>query len=196
MDIPFAPPPPAPAYGRRKGLLIPALAGLEAGILGVIWMFVCFFIAALWGGSGLWSIPNLFSTIFYGDYVYQDAFFHTTWAGLALIVVIYTVLGIVWGLVWGERRRSLLAFSGALTGLLVYFLFFDFIWVHLGPAIVLYAPTRQLQVAHILWGAVLAKSPAFAARISAATMPAPAPGPPPDGSGQPPAEVVTGELIQ
>jgi hypothetical protein len=196
VETHFAAPPAQPVYRGKKRLLIPALAGLEAGILGVIWMFVCFFIAAFWGGSGLWSIPNLFSTMFYGDYVYQDEFFHTTWAGLATIIVIYTVLGIVWGCVWGERRRPLLAFSGALTGLLIYFLFFNFIWVHLAPSIVLYAPTRQLQVAHILWGAVLAKSPAFAARISAATSTAVPPNFTAPGPDQAPAEVVTGELIQ
>jgi hypothetical protein len=134
--------------------------------------------------------------MFYGDYVYQDEFFHTTWAGLATIVVIYTVLGMLWGVVLGERRRPLLAFSGALTGLLVYFLFFNFIWVHLAPSIVLYAPARQLEVAHILWGAVLAKSPAFAARISAAAAPPGPPNPPMPGPDQAPAEVVTGELIQ
>lgn len=159
----------SPLAARRPGFLICSLAGLQAGIAGVIWMLGCFVVAAFWGGGGIWSVPNLFATVFYGDFAYQDIFLRSTWAGLALITVIYGLLGAIWGCFWKAERRHLLTFFGALTGLAVYYLFFDFIWRIASSPITVYAPVRELQVAHILWGAALAKSPAYAVRIAAAT---------------------------
>ena len=185
-------------------MLTYALAGLEAGITGVIWMFACFFVAAYWNSSGVWSVPNLFATVFYGDYAYEGDFRRSTWAGIALIVVIYGLLGLVWGWLWKDNRRPMLSFYGAMAGLAVYFIFFDFIWTHLNPLIPLYAPVRQLEVAHILWGVGLARSPVYARRITTAMLPPvvfnapmypPAPVNPPV-AGQDEAESVSGELIQ
>jgi len=141
------------------------VAGLHAGIVGVFWMFGDFFLAAFWNGRGIWSVPNLFSTVFYGDDSYQDEFLRTTWAGIALIVVVYGLLGAVWGVYWKERRRSLMSFYGALAGLLTYYFFFNFVWTHVDPSIPLYAPVTQLQVAHILWGIALARSPGYSRRL-------------------------------
>jgi hypothetical protein len=184
--------PPQPAAHYRLGFLVPAFAGLQAGIVGVLWMFLCFFAGAIWTGSGIWSVPNLFSTIFHGEYAYQNEFFKSTWAGIALIVVIYGTIGALWGMLWRTRRPPLFSFAGAIMGMIVYYVFWDFIWPHANPLIADYAPLREIQVGHILWGLALAKSPAYAARIAAALTPAPAyPPPGPDGPG-----TVTGEVIQ
>jgi hypothetical protein len=193
----------AEARVRRPGMLTYAFAGLEAGITGILWMFGCFFVASYWSSSGLWSVPNLFATVFYGDYAYEGDFRRSTWAGIALIVVIYGLLGLLWGCFWKENRKPLLSFYGAMAGLAVYFIFFNFIWTHLNPLIPLYAPVRQLEVAHILWGAALAGSPGYARRIAVATLPPPvfsapaypaAPANPPAGHDD--AESVSGEVIQ
>lgn len=183
--------PPPPAY--KPGVLVFALAGLQAGIVGVVWMFVCFFVGAIWTDSGLWSVPNLFATLFHGEYAYQNEFFRSTWSGIALLVVIYGGIGALWGMMWRGRRRPLFAFTGAIMGLLVYYLFFDFIWPHANPMIADYAPVRELQLGHILWGVALAKSPAYAARIATALTPAAEYQPPPDSNGPSP---VSGEVIQ
>jgi len=191
---------------RRPGLLVYAMAGLQAGIVGVLWMFGCFVVAAFWSGGGIWSVPNLFSTVFYGDFAYQDYFLRSTWAGMALIVVIYGLLGAVWGCFWKSERKPLLAFFGALTGVAVYYLCFDFVWQYVDQLIPLYAPTRELQVAHILWGVALAKSPGYARRIALAESGTPPAGPPESASPPPvlhsdnqpsgdDAESVSGELI-
>jgi hypothetical protein len=181
----------------NSGLLIHALAGLQAGVVGVIWMLVCFVVAAFWNDGGIWSIPNLFSTFFYGENAWEGGFLRTTWAGLALIVVLYGFLGVVWGCLWSARRKLLLSVYGSLTGLAVYYFFFSYVWVHADPLIPLYAPVRELQVAHILWGAALARSPRYAARIAQAIRPAHvtrAAGTPPPG--QDAADIVSGELIR
>lgn len=187
----YAPLPPPPPY--RPGSLVFALAGLQAGIVGVVWMFLCFFVGAVWTGGGLWSVPNLFATLFHGEYAYQNEFFKSTWAGVALLVVIYGSIGALWGCVWRARRRPLFAFTGAILGLAVYFLFFDFIWPRVNPIISDYAPLREVELAHILWGMALAKSPFYASRIAAALGPTPVFHEPPASQGS---GTVTGEVIQ
>jgi hypothetical protein len=178
------------------------VAGLHAGIVGVFWMFGCFFLAAIWKGGGIWSVPNLFSTTFYGDDAYQDEFSRATWAGIALILVVYGLIGAAWGCFWKERRKPLMSFYGALTGLVTYYFFFDFVWTHADPLIPLYAPVRQLQVAHILWGAALARSPGYSRQIVMAMMPPAITGSASasDDAGKPnnqdAAEIVSGELIR
>lgn len=148
------------------------MAGLQAGVTGVFWMFGCFVLAAFWGGHSIWSVPNLYSTVFYGEDAFQDEFLRTSWAGLALIVVLYGLLGAIWGCWWKDERKPLLTFFGALTGLVTYYLFFGLIWPHLDASLSIDVPVRQVQVAHILWGAALAQSPGYSVRIFSATRPA------------------------
>ena len=185
------------ASPHRPGLLTHAVAGLHAGIVGVFWMWGCFAVAAFWSGQSVWTAPNLFSTAFYGEDAYQGEFLSTTWAGLALIVFIYGLLGVIWGCLWKDKRKPLLRFFGAVTGLVTYYLLFNLIWPHVDATIPLYAPERQLQVAHVLWGAALAGSPGYSVRITGAMNPPPSvqvsmPGLP---GNQDDAESTTGELI-
>jgi hypothetical protein len=158
---------------RRLGVRH-ALAGLQAGVLGALIMFLCLMIGSLWYGRSIWVVPNLFSTTFFGSDVYRNHLLRTSWAGIALIVAIYGLLGTVWGCIWRDRRQPWLALYGAVAGMAVYFFFYDFLWRHVNPLITLYAPDRQLELGHILWGMALARSPLYARRISTSTQ-APAP---------------------
>jgi hypothetical protein len=185
-----APPPP-----HRPGIVAFALAGLQAGMVGVLWMFFCFWAGALWTGGGIWSVPNLFATLFHGRFAYQNEFFRSTWAGIAVIVVIYGAIGALWGLVWRARRPALFSFIGAIVGLGIYYVFFDLVWPQVNLLIADYTPPREMQLAHILWGVALTKSPAYARRIATALTPAPAFHEPPS-SGTAGPDTVTGEVIQ
>jgi hypothetical protein len=146
-----------------------ALAGLEAGVLGAVLMCGWLFLAGSWVRRSVWSVPNLFATTFYGPDAYANGFFRWSLAGMGLIVVLYGGLGILWGMIWQERQPAFLRLAGAATGLGVYVLFFDYIWPHANPLVALYAPNRQLQLAHVLWGIVLANSPRFARNIASVT---------------------------
>jgi hypothetical protein len=145
------------------------LAGLEAGVLGALLMVACLMIGSLWNGRSIWVGPNLFATTFFGSEVYRNQLLRTSWTGVALIVAIYGLLGILWGCVWRDERKRWLRVYGAVTGLCVYYLLYDLVWRHVNPLIPLYAPDRQLQLGHLLWGIVLASSPAFARRIADST---------------------------
>jgi hypothetical protein len=152
--------------GGRRIPLRHALAGLQAGVLGALVIFACVMIGALWNGRSIWVVPNLFATTFFGSDVYRNQLLRTSWTGIALIVAVYGALGVLWGCIWRDRPKPWLALYGAVAGLGVYFLFFDSLWRHVNPLIMLYAPERQLQLGHVLWGMVLARSPLYSRRIA------------------------------
>jgi hypothetical protein len=156
----------APSDVRNESGLRHALAGLQAGVLGALVLFVCVMIGSLWDGRSIWVVPNLFATTFFGSDVYRNQFLRTSWTGIALIVAVYGVLGALWGFILRDRRIPGIGVYGAIAGLGVYFLFFDFLWRHVNPLVTLYAPNRQLQLGHVLWGIVLARSPLYARRIA------------------------------
>jgi hypothetical protein len=129
-------------------------------------MLACLMIGSLLGRRSIWVVPNLLATTFFGSDVYRNQLLRTSWAGVALFVAIYGVLGILWGCFWRDDRKPWLGLYGAILGLTVYFLFYDFIWKHANPLVTLYAPSRQLELGHVLWGIVLARSPKYARRIA------------------------------
>lgn len=162
------------ANSRRAGVQWRhALAGLQAGVLGALVFAAWLMFASLWLRRSVWSGPNLFSIVFYGPDGYVNGFLRSSsLAGFALIILIYGSLGLLWGVLCQDTKHAYLRLFGALTGLAVYAAFFHFIWPHTRPLLALYAPQRQLQVAHMLWGIVLASSPALARRLDSVSAPA------------------------
>ena len=142
-----------------------ALAGVQASVLGVAAMLGCTALGSIVDGRSLWLVPNLFSSVFYGADGFQNQFLWTGLSGIALLVLVYGVIGIVWGCVWKDIRKPGLAFFGGVFGLGAWFLLSALLWKRVSPMIALYAPDRQLELGHILWGMALSKSPAYARRI-------------------------------
>jgi hypothetical protein len=147
-----------------------ALAGLQAGVVGALALFACLMIGSLWDGRSIWVVPNLFATTFFGNEVYRNQLLRTSWAGLALTLAVYGLLGTIWGCIWRDERKAWLRLYGALAGLGIYFLFYSYLWRHVNPLVTLYAPDRQLQLGHVLWGLALARSPLYARRIADSTI--------------------------
>ena len=156
---------PANESGSRPGVRH-ALAGIHAGVLGALVMFACLMLGSAWNHRSVWLVPNLFSTTFFGDDAYRNQLVRTSWAGLALMVTVYGALGLGWGLIVKDRRIPWLALYGIITGLAVYFVFYDFLWKHINPLVTLYAPDQQLQLGHALWGLMLSRSPGYSRNIS------------------------------
>jgi hypothetical protein len=151
-----------------------ALAGLQAGVLGALVLFACLMLGSLWNGRSIWVVPNLFATTFFGSHVYRNQLLRTSWTGIALIVAVYGGLGTLWGCIWRDVRTRWLGLYGAVAGLCVYFLFYDFLWRHVNPLVTLYAPDRQLELGHLLFGLTLARSPLYARRIANSVLNKPA----------------------
>ncbi len=159
---------PANESGSRPGLRH-ALAGIHAGVLGALAMLACLMVGSFWDQRSVWLVPNLFATTFFGSDAYRNQLVRTSWAGLALMIAVYGVLGMCWGLLWRDRRSPWLGLYGAIAGLAVYFALYAFLWKHINPLVTLYAPDRQLQLGHVLWGLVLAKSPGYSRQIAQST---------------------------
>jgi hypothetical protein len=172
------------------------LAGVQASVVGVFLMFVWLMITSVWHGRSVWVVPNLFSTTFFGSNAYRNQWLSTSWAGIAMTVALYGVLGAVWGGFWKERSSRRLALYGAIFGLAVYFFLYDYVWSHLNPLVSLYAPSRQLEITHIVWGLILARSPFYARRIVAVAGLPPAVPPAPSINQEVSPAVSSGELIQ
>lgn len=156
--------------GGSRPALRHALAGIHAGVLGALAMLACVMIGSAWDHRSIWSVPNLFATTFFGGDVYLNQLVRTSWCGLALIIAIYGFLGMIWGLIWGklcgDKRRRALPLYGAIAGLLVYLFFNDLFWKYANPLFTVYAPDRQLELGHLLWGLLLARSPKYSRRIA------------------------------
>lgn len=138
-----------------------ALAGLEAGVLGSLLMLGWLMLGSIWLRRSIWTIPNLMATSMYGPGAYSNRYGRSSLAGAALIIVLYGLLGALWGAFWKDRQAPFLRVAGAITGLVVYAVLFGFVWKHARPLISLYAPDRQMEMGHLLWGLVLARSPRF-----------------------------------
>jgi hypothetical protein len=157
----------APTASRSRLSLRHALAGLQAGILGALVMVACLMAGSMLDRRSPWLVPNLFASTFFGSNVYLDRFLHTSWNGIALILAIYGLLGTLWGCVWRDQPRQWLPFYGAVFGLAIYFISFRYVWTRANPLMLLYAPSRQLELGHVIWGMILAKSPRYAREIAA-----------------------------
>lgn len=155
----------ANARGSRLSLRH-ALAGLQAGVLGALLMLGWIMIGSLLDRRSVWVVPNLFASTFYGANAYRNEFLRSSWAGVAVFIAIYGALGILWGCVFREESRPRLPLYGAVFGLIVYYFLFNFVWRRANGLVVLYAPTRTLVLAHLLWGMILSKSPRYARRIA------------------------------
>jgi hypothetical protein len=151
---------------RSRPGLRHALAGIHAGVLGALAMVGCLMLGSFWDHRSIWIVPNLFATTFFGSDAYRNRLELTSWTGLALIVAVYGALGMVWGLILGDKRPPWLALYGIITGLAVYIVLYDFVWKHINPILTLYAPDRPLELGHALWGLILARTPGYSRKIA------------------------------
>jgi len=153
----------APASTRIR--IRHVLAGIGLGVAGAIFVLLFVMLGSLWYRRSMWIPANLFATAVYGPDAYTNHFASTTWAGLAIVLVMYGVAGALWGLVWRDRRPRYLLLYGAICGAITYLLLFDVFWKRVDPFLSLYAPDRQLELANLIWGMFVVRSPAAAARI-------------------------------
>jgi hypothetical protein len=160
----------------RSKHLTNALAGLQAGIVGSLFMLLWYLIVALWTRRSFWTVPNLYATGFYGSDAYVNGFTRASWSGLALTIFLCGIFGAAWGLLWRRRTMPPVAFLGAVAGLIVYYALFNLILPHTRPLIALYAPETQIRIGYLIWGIALSRSPVYARRIAEASGQAEFPG--------------------
>ena len=165
--------------GVRPNWLL-ALAGIQAGVGGTLVLLGYLALDSAWHRRSIWLVPNLLASTFYGESAYQPRFSARTGSGLALLLVLYGVLGALFGLVvrdQGSRLRMTLLGLIFSTGW--FFLSFDVLWKYVNPMVRMYSPDRAMLVGHLLYGGLLGRRfPFYVRSMSAGEGPAEPPAPP------------------
>src|ERR1044071_5222092 len=88
---------------RQRDAFSAALAGLQAGMLGVCWMLAWLGVTAAWERRSFWMAENLMASVFYGDRAIRAGFAAKTLSGLALYLLLYSALGAVFAAAVANR---------------------------------------------------------------------------------------------
>jgi hypothetical protein len=172
--------PEGPSETAPGSALWAALAGLQAAMLGVLWMLAWLGIDSSWDRRGFWYEENLFSSFFYGGDAIRSSFGVKTMPGLALYLLVYGILGCIFALALRNRVRPLrLLIAGLIFALGWFYLSFHVLWKSAMPLVYLLYADRPMVVAHLIFGVCLARFPAYfpMPQVAAATA-APDPAPP------------------
>ena len=142
------------------------LAGLQAGMVGVLWMLAWLGISAVWLRRSFWTAEDLFATVFGRD-TSLDGFGGATVSGLALYLLLYSSLGGLFALV-ATRRSALpamrpvrVALLAIALGLVWYYLSFHWLWRNVAPLVTFLHPERSTIVGHVIYGAALGRFHAY-----------------------------------
>jgi hypothetical protein len=138
------------------------LAGLEAGIIAALVLLGWLAIASAWYRNSIWTSANILATTFYGEAALGGVFTSRTVAGLALYLMLYGIVGALFGLALASRESGLrLTLIGVLAGLGWYYLSFALLWRIINPLISLYTHRGPMIAGHVLYGALLGRFPTY-----------------------------------
>ena len=83
----------AATESSRPRALSAFLAGLQGGMIGVLCMLAWLGVSATWQQRSFWTAENLMASVFYGARAIRSGFAGETLSGLAMYVVLYSLLG-------------------------------------------------------------------------------------------------------
>ena len=142
----------------KPALLVRALAGVEAGVLGGAAMVAWFMLVSVWQGQFWYAVPNLLAGVFYGEVIFRSGFSMVTIAGIAIHLVSGGLVGALFGLLAPAGQtppRTVLL--GLVAGLL-WFYFNQFLWWRrTNPLLIYYTAESSMLAAHLLFGVVLGR---------------------------------------
>src|SRR4051794_4058923 len=94
----------------RPPVLSAFLAGLQGGMIGVLCMLGWLGVSATWQQRSFWTAENLMASVFYGGGAIRSGFAGETLSGLAVYVVLYSLLGAVFAMIVGDRLPQMRTF--------------------------------------------------------------------------------------
>lgn len=147
---------------RPTGTLEASLAGLQAGMVGVLWMLAWLGISAAWQRRSFWTAENLLASAFYGDTAIRRGFAFSTLSGLALYLILYSLLGAVFAaLMYRQFPPGRTLLLGIVLGLGWYYLSFHLIWKTAMPLVALLHAERPTVLGHLVYGTFVGRFPAY-----------------------------------
>ena len=138
------------------------LAGLQAGMLGALFLLAWLGAAAVWKGRGFWTAANLMAGVFYGAGAIRAGFSESTLSGVALYLLLYSLLGALFAMAFQIRMsRPRLTLVSILFAIFWYYLSFDVLWRAAAPLLARlhYAPATLW--GHVIYGAQLSRYPEY-----------------------------------
>jgi hypothetical protein len=142
------------------------LAGLQAGMIGICWMLAWLGLSAIGQRRGFWTAENLMATVFHGDAALRHGFGFSTLSGIALYLLIYSLLGA--GFALGVRNRFT-SLGTVLLGLLFsvgwYWLWFRALGQTAMPLVWLLHAENSTLFGHAIFGASIARFPAYLPKL-------------------------------
>jgi len=142
------------------------LAGLEAGMLGALWMLVWMGLGSTWQRRSFWMPENLMATAFDRNAPIRGSFAGSTFSGLALYLLIYSLLGAVFATAVRDRMPTVrTALLSTVFGLAWYYLSFHLIFKSVMPLVALLHVERPTVLGHLVYGAVLGRYPVYLRRL-------------------------------
>lgn len=138
------------------------LAGFQAGIVGVLAMLAWLGLAAKWYNHSLWTAPNLMASNFYGEAALGQHLSAATFSGLAVYIVVYSLLGALFGLAMHRRAgRGRTMLIAVLCAVAWYLLWWGWLWKSANVLIAMYTHDRPMVVGHVIYGAMMGRFPAY-----------------------------------
>jgi hypothetical protein len=148
-------------------------------MVGAIWMLAWLGVDSAWDRRGFWREENLFATLFYGDDALHSAFGVRTLPGLALYLVLYSLLGCLFAVVLRHRFSPFRTFLAAVIFSAGWFYFsFHLLWKSAMPLVYLLYADRSMVIGHVIYGVFLARFAAYLPHPSQAGHLVPAPAAP------------------
>ena len=138
------------------------LAGLQAGMIGICWMLAWLGLSAMGQRRSFWTAENLMASVFHGDAAIRRGFGTTTLSGIALYLLIYSLLGAVFALcIRGHFTGLGTLLLGVLFAVGWYALWFRLLGQTLMPLVWLLHAENATAFGHVLFGALIARFPAY-----------------------------------
>jgi len=148
------------------------LAGLQAGMVAAFWMLIWLGISAMWMRRSFWSPANIMATVFFGDRAIHPGFASTTPSGIALYLMIYSLLGAFFALAIRQRLTGLgTLLVSVFFSLVWYWLWFRVLALRAMPLVWLLHTERSTQFGHVIFGALLARFGDYLPRVAEEEIP-------------------------
>jgi hypothetical protein len=134
------------------------LAGLQAGMIGVCGMLAWLGASARWQNRSFWTSENLMASIFYGESAIRTGFAFSTVSGLAVFLILYSLLGAGFAIAVRDRLTGVgTLLVGVLFSISWYYVWFQTIGKTTMPLVTLLHSERSTLFGHVVFGCLLAR---------------------------------------
>lgn len=148
----------AATESRPPGRVPAFLAGLQGGMVGVLCMLAWLGVSSTWLRRSFWTSENLIASAFYGDAAIQRGFAGSTVSGAALYVLVYSLLGGLFAVVFrGQARQVRVLLLSLAFSMSWYYLSFHGMYRNILPLVYLLHAERPMVLGHLVYGTLLSR---------------------------------------